>query len=282
MSEECTKSDCESCGEAGCGHRKGAPAKEAANAGSHVKHMIAVISGKGGVGKSTVTALLANAVKKAGKKAAILDADITGPSIPKMYGITDKAESNGEAVLPVVSKGGMPVMSINVLLEDENEPVIWRGPVISGTVRQFWTEVAWGDVDVMLVDMPPGTGDVPLTVFQSLPVEGIVVVTSPQDLVSMIVGKAVRMAQMMNVPVLGLVENLSYFECPDCGKRHEIFGSSHIEEVAGQYGITQVVRLPIIPAQAGLCDAGEADKLENTDLEAFADRVLKALETKEA
>ena len=203
MSEECTKSDCESCGESGCGHRKGAPAKEAANAGSRVKHMIAVISGKGGVGKSTVTALLANAVKQMGKNSAILDADITGPSIPKMYGITEKAGSNGEAVLPVKSKGGMPVMSINVLLEDENEPVIWRGPVISGTVRQFWTEVAWGDVDVMLVDMPPGTGDVPLTVFQSLPVDGIVVVTSPQDLVSMIVGKAVRMAQMMNVPVLG-------------------------------------------------------------------------------
>ena len=278
MSEECTKSDCEGCGETGCGHRHGAPAKEAANAGSNVKHMIAVISGKGGVGKSTVTALLANAVKKAGKKAAILDADITGPSIPKMYGITEKAESNGNAVLPVCSKGGMPVMSINVLLEDENEPVIWRGPVISGTVRQFWTEVAWGDVDYMFVDMPPGTGDVPLTVFQSLPVEGIVVVTSPQDLVSMIVGKAVRMAQMMNVPVLGLVENLSYFECPDCGKRHEIFGASHIEEVAGQYGIEQVVRLPIIPAQAQLCDAGCADELGNGELEGFAERIMNAVE----
>ncbi|MBR3102292.1 MAG: Mrp/NBP35 family ATP-binding protein [Lachnospiraceae bacterium] len=280
MSEECTKSDCESCGESGCGHRKGAPAKEAANAGSRVKHMIAVISGKGGVGKSTVTALLANAVKQMGKNSAILDADITGPSIPKMYGITEKAGSNGEAVLPVKSKGGMPVMSINVLLEDENEPVIWRGPVISGTVRQFWTEVAWGDVDVMLVDMPPGTGDVPLTVFQSLPVDGIVVVTSPQDLVSMIVGKAVRMAQMMNVPVLGLVENLSYFECPDCGKRHEIFGPSHIEEVAGQYGIEQIVRLPINPEQAAICDNGEADQLSNEELAAFAGRIVTALEEK--
>ena len=280
MSEECTKSDCESCGESGCGHRKGAPAKEAANAGSRVKHMIAVISGKGGVGKSTVTALLANAVKQMGKNSAILDADITGPSIPKMYGITEKAGSNGEAVLPVKSKGGMPVMSINVLLEDENEPVIWRGPVISGTVRQFWTEVAWGDVDVMLVDMPPGTGDVPLTVFQSLPVDGIVVVTSPQDLVSMIVGKAVRMAQMMNVPVLGLVENLSYFECPDCGKRHEIFGPSHIEEVAGQYGIEQIVRLPINPEQAAICDNGEADQLSNDELNAFAGRIVTALEEK--
>ena len=280
MSEECTKSDCESCGESGCGHRKGAPAKEAANAGSRVKHMIAVISGKGGVGKSTVTALLANAVKQMGKNSAILDADITGPSIPKMYGITEKAESNGQAVLPVKSKGGMPVMSINVLLEDENEPVIWRGPVISGTVRQFWTEVAWGDVDVMLVDMPPGTGDVPLTVFQSLPVDGIVVVTSPQDLVSMIVGKAVRMAQMMNVPVLGLVENLSYFECPDCGKRHEIFGPSHIEEVAGQYGIEQIVRLPINPEQAAICDNGEADQLSNEELAAFAGRIVTALEEK--
>ena len=279
MSEECTKSDCEGCGES-CSHRKGAPAKEAANAGSRVKHMIAVISGKGGVGKSTVTALLANAVKQMGKNAAILDADITGPSIPKMYGITEKAESNGQAVLPVKSKGGMPVMSINVLLEDENEPVIWRGPVISGTVRQFWTEVAWGDVDVMLVDMPPGTGDVPLTVFQSLPVDGIVVVTSPQDLVSMIVGKAVRMAQMMNVPVLGLVENLSYFECPDCGKRHEIFGPSHIEEVAGQYGIEQIVRLPIKPEQAAICDNGEADQLSNEDLAAFAGRIVTALEEK--
>jgi len=281
MSEECTKSDCEGCGESGCSHRKGAPAKEAANPGSHVKHMIAVISGKGGVGKSTVTALLANAVKQMGKKSAILDADITGPSIPKMYGITEKAGSNGEAVLPVRSKGGMPVMSINVLLEDENEPVIWRGPVISGTVRQFWTEVAWGDVDVMLVDMPPGTGDVPLTVFQSLPVDGIVVVTSPQDLVSMIVGKAVRMAQMMNVPVLGLVENLSYFECPDCGKRHEIFGPSHIEEVAGQYGIGQIVRLPINPGQAAVCDNGEADQLSNEELAAFAGRIVTALEEKQ-
>jgi Mrp family chromosome partitioning ATPase len=242
--------------------------------------MIAVISGKGGVGKSTVTALLANAVKQMGKNSAILDADITGPSIPKMYGITEKAGSNGEAVIPVKSKDGMPVMSINVLLEDENEPVIWRGPVISGTVRQFWTEVAWGDVDVMLVDMPPGTGDVPLTVFQSLPVDGIVVVTSPQDLVSMIVGKAVRMAQMMNVPVLGLVENLSYFECPDCGKRHEIFGPSHIEEVAGQYGIEQIVRLPINPEQAAICDNGEADQLSNEELAAFAGRIVTALEEK--
>ncbi|MBR1470939.1 MAG: Mrp/NBP35 family ATP-binding protein [Lachnospiraceae bacterium] len=278
MSEECTKSDCEGCGESGCAGRKAAPAKEAANAGSQVKHMIAVISGKGGVGKSMVTALLANAVKAAGKKAAILDADITGPSIPRMYGIRQKAESDGTAVLPVLSAEGMPVMSINVLLEDENEPVIWRGPVISGTVKQFWTEVAWGDVDYLFVDMPPGTGDVPLTVFQSLPVEGIIVVTSPQDLVSMIVGKAVRMAQMMNVPVLGLVENMSYFACPDCGKRHEIFGHSRIEEVAGQYGIERLVRLPILPQQAQFCDEGAADQLANDEMTAFAEKVMKAVE----
>jgi Mrp family chromosome partitioning ATPase len=243
--------------------------------------MIAVISGKGGVGKSMVTALLANSFNKAGKKTAILDADITGPSIARMYGIHEPAGSYGNNVLPAVSACGIKIMSINMLLEHEDDPVIWRGPVISSTVRQFWTEVAWGDVDVMLVDMPPGTGDVPLTVFQSLPVDGIVVVTSPQDLVSMIVGKAVRMAQMMNVPVLGLVENLSYFECPDCGKRHEIFGPSHIEEVAGQYGVGQIVRLPINPAQAAVCDNGEADQLSNEELAAFAGRIVTALEEKQ-
>ncbi len=262
MSEECTKSDCSGCGEQGCASRRDPFAKDAANEGSDVKHMIAVISGKGGVGKSMVTALLANAFTGRGKKAAILDADITGPSIAKMYGIHEQAGSDGKSVLPAVSAGGIKIMSINMLLEHEDDPVIWRGPVISSTVRQFWTEVAWGEADVMLIDMPPGTGDVPLTVFQSLPIEGILVVTSPQDLVSMVVSKAVHMAQAMNIPILGLVENMSYYECPDCGKRHEIFGQSRLEETAKAFGIENTARIPIIPGNAALCDVGRGDELD--------------------
>jgi len=261
MSEECSN-NCSSCGESGCASRRDPFAKDAPNAGSDVKHMIAVISGKGGVGKSMVTALLANSFNKAGKKTAILDADITGPSIARMYGIHEPAGSDGNNVLPAVSAGGIKIMSINMLLEHEDDPVIWRGPVISSTVRQFWTEVAWGDVDVMLLDMPPGTGDVPLTVFQSLPIEGILVVTSPQELVSMVVGKAVHMAQAMNVPLLGIVENMSYLECPDCGKRLEIFGKSHLDEAAEAYGIDLTAKIPMIPSNAALCDAGAADELD--------------------
>lgn len=276
MSEECSN-NCSSCGESGCASRRDPFAKDAANAGSNVGHMIAVISGKGGVGKSMVTALLANAFSKNGKSAAILDADITGPSIARMYGIHEQAGSDGNNVLPAVSKGGIRIMSINMLLEHEDDPVIWRGPVISSTVRQFWTEVAWGDVDMMLLDMPPGTGDVPLTVFQSLPIEGILVVTSPQELVSMVVGKAVHMAQAMNVPILGIVENMSYFECPDCGKRHEIFGQSRLEEAAASYGIELCAKIPIIPDNAALCDRGCADELDEKILGELSQQLYNKL-----
>ncbi len=277
MSEECNKSDCSGCGEQGCSARKDPFAKDAPNAGSNVAHMIAVVSGKGGVGKSMVTALLANAYNKARKKCAILDADITGPSIARMYGIHEQAGSDGVNVLPALSAGGVKIMSINMLLEHEDDPVIWRGPVISSTVRQFWTEVAWGDVDVMLLDMPPGTGDVALTVFQSLPIEGIVVVTSPQELVSMVVGKAVHMAQAMNVPILGIIENMSYFECPDCGKRHEIFGKSRLDEAAASYGIELTEKIPMIPANASLCDAGCGDELDGDLLGGLSEKLFNKL-----
>ena len=279
MSEECNKSDCSGCGVSGCASRKDPLAKEAPNEASSVKHLIAVISGKGGVGKSQICALLANAFRAAGKKAGILDADITGPSIARMYGIHGGAESDGKAVLPSESNGGLKVMSINMLLEHEEDPVIWRGPIISSTVRQFWTEVAWGELDYLLLDMPPGTGDVPLTVFQSLPVDGIVVVTSPQELVSMVVAKAVHMAQAMNVPILGLVENMASFRCPDCGKRHEIFGKSHAREAADAYGIRHVTSLPILPANAALCDEGRGDELDAALLSAFASDIEDELKS---
>ncbi len=274
MSEECTKSDCSGCGEEGCSQRKPGIQKLACNEKSRIGRVIGIISGKGGVGKSTVTALLANGLIAAGKKVAVLDADITGPSMPRIYGIHEKADSDGEYALPVTAANGVKLMSINLLLESETDPVIWRGPIISGTVRQFWTDVAWGDVDVMLVDMPPGTGDVALTVFQSLPVDGLVVVTSPQDLVSMIVGKAVKMAQMMQVPILGLVENMSYFRCPDCGKEHAIFGASHAEEVAKEYGIEQWTRLPIRMENAAGSDAGKGAELTEEALDALAQSIL--------
>ena len=223
---------------------------------SNIKKVIAVVSGKGGVGKSLVTSLLAVNMNRAGKHSAILDADITGPSIPKLFGIHEKALGNEGGILPCKSKTGIDVMSINLLLENDTDPVVWRGPVIAGTVKQFYTDVIWRDVDFMFVDMPPGTGDVPLTVFQSLPIAGIVVVTSPQDLVSMIVEKAVNMARMMNIPVLGIVENMSYYECPHCGERSEIFGRSHIDETARRFNIPAAARLPINPKLAAASDAG--------------------------
>lgn len=223
---------------------------------SNIKKVIAVVSGKGGVGKSLVTSLLAVNMNRAGKHSAILDADITGPSIPKLFGIHEKALGNEDGILPCKSKTGIDVMSINLLLENDTDPVVWRGPVIAGTVKQFYTDVIWRDVDFMFVDMPPGTGDVPLTVFQSLPIAGIVVVTSPQDLVSMIVEKAVNMARMMNIPVLGIVENMSYYECPHCGERSEIFGRSHIDETAHRLNIPAAARLPINPKLAAASDAG--------------------------
>ena len=223
---------------------------------SNIKKVIAVVSGKGGVGKSLVTSLLAVNMNRAGKHSAILDADITGPSIPKLFGIHEKALGNEDGILPCKSKTGIDVMSINLLLENDTDPVVWRGPVIAGTVKQFYTDVIWRDVDFMFVDMPPGTGDVPLTVFQSLPIAGIVVVTSPQDLVSMIVEKAVNMARMMNIPVLGIVENMSYYECPHCGERSEIFGRSHIDKTAHRFNIPAAARLPINPKLAAASDAG--------------------------
>ena len=226
---------------------------------SDVKHVIGVVSGKGGVGKSLVTSLLAANMQKQGYKTAVLDADVTGPSIPKAFGITSKATGSAAGIIPELSKTGIEVMSVNLLLQDETEPVVWRGPVIAGTVKQFWQDVVWNDVDYMFVDMPPGTGDVPLTVFQSLPVDGIVVVTSPQELVGMIVEKAVKMAGMMDIPVLAVVENMSGFRCPDCGKVHNIFGESHIDEIAEKYGIPVTAKIPMDPSVAAKCDAGDIE-----------------------
>ena len=232
---------------------------------SDVKRVIGVVSGKGGVGKSLVTSLLAVDALREGKRVAVLDADITGPSIPRAFGVHERAVGidGGRFIMPVVTREGIEIMSLNLLIDDETKPVIWRGPILAETVKQFWKDVAWGDIDCMFVDMPPGTGDVPLTVFQSLPLDGIIVVTSPQELVTMIVAKAVGMAKMMNIPVLGLVENLSYFECPDCGKRTEIFGKSRIEEVAKQFGIPRFARLPIRPDVAAVCDEGMIEHVDD-------------------
>ena len=252
---ECTH-DCSSCG-ANCASREQPQSLlEPQNAGSRVKKVVAVVSGKGGVGKSLVTSLLAVLTQRNGQQAAILDADITGPSIPKMFGIHDKAMGSEEGIFPVETRTGIRTMSLNLLLENDTDPVIWRGALIAGTVKQFWTDVLWGDVDVMYVDMPPGTGDVPLTVFQSLPVDGIIIVTSPQELVSMIVEKAVNMAKMMNIPVLGIVENMSYILCPDCGKKLYPFGESRTDQVALEHGIPVLARLPMDPALARECDTG--------------------------
>ena len=254
--------DCGSCS-ANCGERQENPGIQKApmNQFSDVRKVIGIVSGKGGVGKSSVTSMLAVAAKRAGKNVAILDADITGPSIPKAFGIKEKAMGNGEMIMPVTTESGIKAMSINLLLEDETDPVVWRGPVVGGVVEQFWSDVCWGDVDVMFVDMPPGTGDVALTVYQSLPVDGIIIVTSPQELVSMIVEKAVKMADLMDVPVLGIVENMSYFKCPNCDEEHKIFGESHIDEIAAKYGIMSVTKLPMDSAVAKACDAGSVEQL---------------------
>ena len=254
--------DCSSCGES-CGERTApmdlrAPANEL----SSIKKVIAVVSGKGGVGKSTVTCSLAAAMAQRGRRVGVLDADITGPSVPTAFGVHEHATGSELGIYPVVSQGGVEIMSLNLLTENETDPVVWRGPIIAGTVKQFWTDVIWGDLDYLFVDMPPGTGDVPLTVFQSLPVDGVIVVTSPQDLVSMIVTKAVKMAGLMDIPVLGLVENYSYFKCPDCGREHAVFGESHIDQVAGELGLKVLARLPIDPAVAAACDKGEIEKFE--------------------
>lgn len=253
--DECTH-DCGSC-TANCSSREGGGIqKEAANKDSHVKKVIAVVSGKGGVGKSLVTSMLAVNSRQQGYETAVLDADITGPSIPKIFGVREKALGLNEFIMPVKSRTGVKIMSINSLIENESDPVVWRGPVIAGAVKQFWTDVIWEEVDYMFVDMPPGTGDVPLTVFQSLPVDGIIIVTSPQDLVSMIVEKAAKMAKMMNIPILGLVENYSYYVCKHCGEKQYIFGESKIDSVARRFGIKNVAKLPINPAFAEMCDEG--------------------------
>jgi Mrp family chromosome partitioning ATPase len=272
MSEECNH-DCEHCADNpdNCGESGDFSSFRAeANPGSEVKKVIGIVSGKGGVGKSLVTSLLAVAANRRNKKAGILDADITGPSIPRMFGITEKAKGTEAAILPVFSHDGVAVMSVNLVLENEEDPVIWRGPMIAGAVKQFWTDVAWGDLDYLFVDMPPGTGDVPLTVFQSLPLDGIIVVTSPQDLVSMVVEKAVRMAEKMNVPVLGVVENMSYIKCPNCGEKVYAFGKGKTESIAKKHGIAKTAELPILPELAQFCDDGAIEKTDGFLLEPIA------------
>ena len=272
MSENCSH-NCQSCNKE-CSDRTAKSLLEQPHELSHIKKVIGVVSGKGGVGKSLVTSLLAVLTSRQGYKTAILDADITGPSIPKAFGIHERAEGNNEGIFPVQSKTGIEVMSLNLLTEDETDPVVWRGPMIANTVKQFWTDVIWGDVDYMFIDMPPGTGDVPLTVFQSIPVDGIVIVASPQELVGMIVEKAVKMAQMMNIPVLGLVENMSYVTCPDCGKEIRVFGESHIEEIAKKHDVQNIAKLPIEPKLAAGCDAGAIELFSG----AWLDDMLAAIE----
>ena len=244
---------------------------------SSIKKVIGVVSGKGGVGKSLVTSLLAVTMNRRGFKSAVLDADITGPSIPKAFGIKEKAMGTESGIIPCRTKTGIEVMSVNLLLENDTDPVVWRGPVIAGAVKQFWTDVIWNDVDFMFVDMPPGTGDVPLTVFQSLPVDGIVIVASPQELVGMIVEKAVKMADLMNIPIIALAENMAYFECPDCGKKHNIFGESHIEEIAQKHSVDTVSQIPINNKLAAAVDAGAIELFEGDWLENIADKLLKLL-----
>jgi len=266
--------NCASCSSADCGDRKKESLLAALNEKSSVKKVIAVVSGKGGVGKSTVTTSLAVAMARKGKRVGVLDADITGPSVPTAFGVTECQGATNDGLYPALTRSGIQVMSINLLLDDATAPVVWRGPVIAGAVKQFWTDVIWEDVDYLFVDMPPGTGDVPLTVFQSLPVDGIVIVTSPQDLVSMIVSKAVKMANLMNIPVLGFVENYSYLECPDCGKRMEVFGKSKLPEVAEAFDLPILAQLPIDPKVAEAFDNG---LMETVNTDALAD-VIAAVE----
>ena len=269
--------DCGSCSE-NCSSRQNPESfLEKPNALSSIKKVIGVVSGKGGVGKSMVTSMLATTLRRKDYGVAVLDADITGPSIPKVFGLHERATANDFGILPVETKTGIQVMSLNLLLEDETMPVVWRGPVIAGTVKQFWTDVIWNDVDFMFVDMPPGTSDVPLTVFQSIPLDGIIVVASPQELVSMIVEKAVRMAETMNVPVLGLVENMSYIVCPDCGKKIEVFGKSHIEETAAKYDLPVLGRLPFTPAIAAAADKGAIELFEGDWLDGAAEKIESLL-----
>ena len=264
--------DCESCSQK---ERKNEFSADL-NRYSNVKHTIGVVSGKGGVGKSLVTSLLASLISRKGFETAVLDADVTGPSIPKMFGLKGKAKGDEIGIFPMKTHSGISVMSINLLLDNEEMPVIWRGPIIGNTVKQFWTDVVWGNIDYMFIDMPPGTGDVPLTVFQSIPVDGIIIVTSPQDLVSLIVKKAYNMAKAMNIPVLGIVENMSYFKCPDCGRIEKIFGESRLSDTASEMGLDILGRIPIDPKFAQLCDKGEIERCDTDSLDA----AVKLIETK--
>lgn len=276
MSEQkngCAPSDCAGCAHADSCSSKPVDMREPANPFSHIKRVIAVVSGKGGVGKSMVTASLARMMREQGFNVGILDADITGPSIPKMYGIHETAKGSEQGIFPCEAKDGTRIMSVNLLLEHEEDPVIWRGPVIAGVVKQFWTDVMWGELDYLFVDMPPGTGDVPLTVFQSLPVDGVVIVTSPQDLVQMIVKKAYNMAQAMNIPVLGIVENYSYLECPDCGKKISVFGESHIDEIAQELGIPVLGKMPIDPKLAEVVESERFYEMDNQYLAAAVNKL---------
>ena len=273
MSSACS-GNCASCG-SDCADRKAESLLAKLNEKASVKKVIAVVSGKGGVGKSTVTAMTAVAMARRGKRVAVLDADITGPSAPMAFGVKECQGATKDGLYPAVTRGGIQLMSINLLLDNDTDPVVWRGPVIAGAVKQFWTDVIWEDVDYMFVDMPPGTGDVPLTVFQSLPVDGIIIVTSPQDLVSMIVTKAVKMANMMHIPVLGFVENYSYLQCPDCGKHIEVFGKSHLDQVAEEFSLPVLARLPIDPQVAHCYDSGLMETVNTDALEDLLDAVEK-------
>lgn len=275
MSENCSH-DCASCGET-CSERTAESLLEKPHDLSDIKKVIGIVSGKGGVGKSLVTGLTAILSQRNGFQTAILDADITGPSIPKMFGIHEKAVANELGLLPIKTKTGIEIMSLNLLIEHDTDPVVWRGPIIAGTVKQFWTDVIWGDVDFMFIDMPPGTGDVPLTVFQSIPVDGIIVVASPQELVSMIVEKAVNMANMMNIPILGLVENMSYVKCTDCGKHIKLFGESHMEEIAADKGLSVLGKIPVEPKLAASCDTGMLELFEGDWLNALADQLVSMI-----
>ena len=273
MSEGCTH-DCSTCSENCSSKQGGAPTFEKTNDLSRIKKTIAVVSGKGGVGKTLVSSMLAVELNRRELKTAIIDADVTGPSIPKAFGLKGLCEAAPlGGIMPVKTTTGIETVSVNLLLEDTSSPVLWRGPVIAGMVKQFWTDVIWGDVDVMVIDCPPGTGDVPLTVFQSIPVDGIIIVTSPQDLVSLIVSKAVNMARLMNIPIIGIVENMSYVECPDCGKKIEIFGKSHTEETAKQFGLPVLARIPVNPELASQCDKGVIELFEGDWMGAVADAV---------
>lgn len=279
MSENCSH-DCSSCS-ANCSSRKaGEMPKDKPHLLSRIKHVVGVVSGKGGVGKSLVTGLLAAEMTRRGFSCGVLDADITGPSIPKMFGIHDRANGDQDGIYPVSSQEGVQVMSLNLLLENETDPVIWRGALITGTVKQFWTDVIWKDVDYLFIDMPPGTGDVTLTVFQSLPIDGIVIVSTPQDLVQMIVGKAVKMAQMMNVPVLGLVENMSYLKCTECGKELPLFGKSKAEEMGKSFNLSPVVRLPLNPSVAAAVDDGRIEFVREEALYPLVEKLTKLEENK--